>query len=155
MQLVCAPLQTSLPLLPAVLTGTQKSKHSHATSKVKALQQSCSHLLCIRASALSACLPRKLQDLGHQARACCAFEGPPESCQHRWPCQVQMILGHTIAPNLGWCGTLGSSCWELCHSILLLAACGSAICPPARLLLLSWRSTCSVTAPLLRRKCAA
>lgn len=31
MQLACAPLQTSLPLLPAVLTGMQKSKLWHAT----------------------------------------------------------------------------------------------------------------------------
>lgn len=121
-----------------------------------ALQQSCAYLLCLNASALSARLPHKLQDPGHQARACCAFEGLLDIRQHRWPCQVQQIMGQAIAPNFWRCGTLGPSCWELCHSILLLAArCGSVTWPPARLLLLSWRSTCNVTDPPLTQRSAA
>lgn len=79
MQLACAPLQTSLPLLPAVLTGMQKSKLWHATHVSVSLKI----LQCPAPDTQGSCATRPGQVLHPSAFCTCRLERRAQQLQEQ------------------------------------------------------------------------
>ena len=84
MQLACAPLQISLLLLPAVLTGTQKSKHRRATN----LSLSLKIMLCPAHATQGACAIGPMQVLHPSAFWTCRLERRAQQLQEQLSLQT-------------------------------------------------------------------